>query len=103
MIDPDKTKKINNSEIINKCKFGITKKPKNRIKAYKTACPKVYFETCWCIYESKNEVLKIEKDILKNISDLFIVESEYINGYPKLVINFIESYFLDHEILTIKY
>lgn len=84
LVDPDKT---------NKCKIGITKNLKQRIKPYRTANPDCYFKVSYVIPDKSHE-----KRIIDLLKDVFQVRSEYIHGSPKIVQNIIEGYFDDHEI-----
>lgn len=88
MVDPDKP---------NKCKLGISDKPYQRIRAYKTAAPKCYFLKVY-----KNIEKHHEKRILDLIKDIAKVESEYVHYPPQLVQNIVEGYFTDNnvEIIT---
>lgn len=84
MVDPDKP---------NKCKLGITKNPKQRIRAYKTAAPNCYFLSTYKIPNKLHE-----KRILELIKDVFRVESEYVHCNPALIKNIVEGYFVDNNI-----
>lgn len=81
LIDPDKP---------NRCKLGITRNPKQRLKSYRTANPQCSFLK---VYELDDK--KHEKKILDLLKDCFRVDREYIHADPRLVKNIIEGYFLD--------
>ena len=83
MVDPDKK---------NKCKFGITKNPEQRIKPYRTANPQCYFSKVWEIDGAlqESEILKLLKDAK------FIVHREYVHAPAALVETIINNYFIDN-------
>lgn len=81
MVDPDKP---------DKCKVGITKDPKQRIRAYKTAAPNCYFSK---IYEGVDKCH--EKRILNLLKDVATVHREYVHYHPSMVENIIDGYFED--------
>ena len=84
LVDPDKP---------NKCKLGITKNEKQRIRAYRTAAPQCYY---YSIYDNVEKIH--EKKILDLLKDRFIVDREYIHCHPKIVQRIIEGYFTDKDI-----
>jgi len=84
LIDPEKK---------HLCKLGISKSPKQRIKAYRTAAPDCYFEKIYVLPHKIHE-----KKILEIIKERFTVKSEVVYAHPKLVQNIIEGYFIDNSI-----
>jgi hypothetical protein len=83
LVDPDKN---------NRCKLGITKNAKQRIKSYRTANPRCYFLKVYKDVDKRHE-----RKILDVLSDCFRVHREYVYANPLLVKNIIEGYFLDQE------
>lgn len=84
MVDPDKH---------NHCKVGITKDPNQRIRAYRTSNPEIYFSK---IYKLPHRIH--ERKILDLFKDICKVRSEYIHCCPTIAQNIIEGYFTDHNI-----
>jgi len=84
MVDPDKA---------TKCKVGITKNPKQRLKAYKTAAPSCFFRK---VYD--NIPKYHERNILNVLKEVARVQSEYIHFAPWLVQNIVEAYFDDNDV-----
>lgn len=84
LVDPDKP---------NRCKLGITKNPKQRLKAYRTANPQCSFLKVYTIPDKL-----YEKKILDILKDCFKVQREYVYASPSIVKNIIEGYFLDQDI-----
>lgn len=84
MIDPDKS---------HRCKVGITKDPKQRLRAYRTSNPAVYFSVVYKIPCSLHE-----RKLLDLLRDVCVVRSEYIHYDPSLVQNIVEGYFTDNGI-----
>lgn len=81
LTDPDKP---------HRCKVGITKKPDQRIRAYKTANPQCKFSF---IREIPHK--RIEKEVLYHLKGVFRVDSEYVWSNPTIVQNIIEGLFDD--------
>jgi len=81
---------MNNPDVKNRCKVGITKNPDQRIKAYQTANPSCYFSY---LIEIDNKVH--EKLIIDILKDVFFTSREYIYGHPEIVENIISGYFDD--------
>ena len=84
LVDPDK---------LNRCKLGITKNPKQRLRTYRTANPQCSFYHVYSIDDKKHE-----KKILDLLKDCFKVQQEYVYANPQLVKNIIDGYFLDKEL-----
>jgi len=76
-----------------KCKLGITKDPKQRIRAYKTGSPNCYYEAIYYIDDKIHE-----KKILDLLKDRFYVQREYVNANPALIKNIIEGYLTDNNL-----
>lgn len=85
LVDPDKP---------NRCKLGITKNPKQRLKSYQTANPQCFFESVYTIPDKIHE-----KKLLDILNDCFRVNREYVHANPSIVKNIIEGYFLEKNIL----
>lgn len=86
MVDPDKPYK---------CKVGITKNPKQRIKAYRTASPQCIFLIVYSNIEPFHE-----KKILDLLKDVARVDREYVHYHPSLVKNIIDGYFMDNNVVV---
>ena len=84
LVDPDKP---------TKCKVGVTKDPKQRIRAYKTAAPQCFFHKVYNDIDRQHE-----KRILEELRGHARVDSEYVHCHPHMVQNIVEGYFLDHDI-----
>lgn len=85
LVDPDKP---------NRCKLGISKNPKQRLKTYKTANPQCFFLNVYSLPDKKHE-----KKILDLLKDCFTIQSEYVYANPSIVKNIIDGYFMDHNLL----
>lgn len=84
LCDPDKP---------HKCKVGVTKDPKQRIRAYRTAAPGCFFHT---VYENVEK--RHERRILEELRGMTRVDSEYVHSSPEMVQRVVEGYFIDNDI-----
>ena len=86
MVDPDKEGVY---------KVGITKNLKQRLRAYRTAAPQCHFVKVYSIPDKKHE-----KEIFYQLSGAFRMDKETVKGPLKIIINIIEGYLEENEILT---
>ena len=84
MVDPDKP---------NTCKLGITKNPKQRLRAYTTAAPSCYFLKTYPTFEKYHE-----KRILDVFRCIARVQREFVHFHPEIAKNVVEAYFDDNQI-----
>lgn len=84
LVDPDKP---------NRTKLGITKDPRQRIRAYRTAAPNCYYLETYKLPHKRHE-----RKILELLKEVARVQSEYVHCNPSIVRNIVECYFEDNNI-----
>jgi len=85
LLDPDKPYQS---------KVGITKDPKQRLRAYKTQCPRCTMHKTW-----KIPTKVIERDLLNLFKEAhFIVEREVVFTSALMIERIVDGYIVDHDL-----
>lgn len=79
--DPDKK---------NKCKIGVTKNPKQRLRTFRVAAPNCNFYKLYTVPERRHE-----KNILSIFKDITTVHNELVSCSPEFATRVVDSYIGD--------
>jgi hypothetical protein len=85
MVDPDKK---------HGCKVGVTKNEHQRIKAFKTSSPNAKMLKVWDVPSREHE-----RQIHDLLRDVFTSKGEWFYGHPSLVVNIIDGYLIDNDLV----